>query len=164
MRKLESSRNWNWVDLRRIAVTSAAGVLGSRQDAEDAAQEALVRAWRAQATCHATPAPWLRRIARNEALRLAASLSERQLLEAPGVNPAEMHRTEPERGPAPAAGNDRLTAALQELPDTDRDLIRLRYVNDLQYSTIAEQLELPLGTVKVRLHRLHTHLRKAAAQ
>lgn len=161
---MESSRNWNWVDLHRIAVTSAAGVLHSRQDAEDAAQEALVRAWRAQASCQATPAPWLRRIARNEALRLAASVSERQLREALGVNPPEMYMTEPGDDPAQRSEHDRLTAALQELPDIDRDLIRLRYVNDLQYSTIAEHLEMPLGTVKIRLHRLHTRLRKAAAQ
>jgi DNA-directed RNA polymerase specialized sigma24 family protein len=35
-------------------------------------------------------------------------------------------------------------------------------VEDLQYSAIAERLDLPLGTVKVRLHRLHARLREAA--
>jgi len=41
-----------------------------------------------------------------------------------------------------------------------RELVWLRYVEDLEYSIIAERLELPLGTVKVRLHRLHAALRQ----
>jgi RNA polymerase sigma factor (sigma-70 family) len=53
-------------------------------------------------------------------------------------------------------------ATLRGLPPRDAELVRLRYVEDLQYSVIAERLDLPLGTVKIRLHRLHKRLRKVA--
>lgn len=53
-----------------------------------------------------------------------------------------------------------LEAALQRLSDRDRQLIRLRYEEDMTQTAIANRLALPEGTVKVRLHRARHKLRR----
>jgi RNA polymerase sigma-70 factor, ECF subfamily len=134
-------------------------VLRSRDDAEDAAQEAILRAWRARTHCAGAedPCPWVGRIAHNEALRLGARISAQRRAEGAVLNEAQGSPSEPNRTPEAAAGT--VVKALAGLPPSDRELVRLRYVEDLHYSTIAERLSLPLGTVKVRLHRIHCRLR-----
>ena len=51
--------------------------------------------------------------------------------------------------------------ALSNLPDSDRELLELRYGADLTQSAVAERAGIPEGTVKVRLHRLRNQLRIA---
>jgi RNA polymerase sigma-70 factor (ECF subfamily) len=133
-------------------------VLGSRQDAEDAAHEAVVRAWRARSRCTRGDDPrcWVAQIARNEALRMGGRLSRRRAVEGTALDDV----AEPASDASPDLDDGALPEALQTLVPRDRELLRLRYVEDLQYSIIAERLELPLGTVKVRLHRLHAALRQ----
>jgi RNA polymerase sigma-70 factor (ECF subfamily) len=149
----------DWAELRRAAVKAAQQVLDSRQDAEDAAQEAVARAWRSRGRCEAADNPrnWVARVARNEALRIGGRLSTRRRLE--GALPDDAR--EPADDGPDAETADSLHDALRKLPIRDRELVTLRYVEDLQYSIIAERLGLPLGTVKVRLHRLHAALREA---
>ncbi len=53
-----------------------------------------------------------------------------------------------------------LHAALDRLEESDRRLLMLRYREDLTQATIAELLEIPEGTVKVRLHRARDKLRR----
>ena len=153
---------WDWEELRQSALSTSLQVLRSRHDAEDAAQEAILRAWRAQARCKGTecPVPWIGRIARNEALRLGARLSVRQRAEGVGLEDVCQRVTD---GSAPSGVTPETAVldAVGNLRGSEAELVRLRYVEDLEYSTIAERLDLPLGTVKVRLHRLHTRLRKA---
>ena len=48
---------------------------------------------------------------------------------------------------------------LLELDAPDRELLRLRYEEDLTYAEIARRLRTPVGTAKVRLHRLKERLR-----
>ena len=48
--------------------------------------------------------------------------------------------------------------ALSGLPPKERDLIRLTHYVGLTHSQIAERLELPIGTVKTRIHRAHRRL------
>lgn len=52
--------------------------------------------------------------------------------------------------PAPEQGN--IAAALQDLSDERREVITLRFVDDLSMQEIADALQIPLGTVKSRLH------------
>lgn len=54
-----------------------------------------------------------------------------------------------------------LHAAIASLDERDRQLLMLRYGEDLTQQAIARRLGLPDGTVKVRLHRLRHKLRKA---
>lgn len=53
-----------------------------------------------------------------------------------------------------------LRAALRRLDSSDRRLLRLRYEKDLTQAAIAELLQMPEGTVKVRLHRARDKLRR----
>lgn len=48
---------------------------------------------------------------------------------------------------------------MRDLSPEDRRLLQLRYVADLTQSAVAEQLGMPEGTTKVRLHRLRKRLR-----
>lgn len=128
-------------------------------------QEAFVRAWRKRAACRtpSAPLPWLIQITRNESMRLAARRSRRQATEVPDA--------EPEAVPAPGAEAqlDRaLTSvateqALSTLCEEERNLLRLRYEEDLTQGQVAAALGVPEGTVKVRLHRVRARLRGVAA-
>lgn len=152
------AKELDWDDLRRTAVSAALQVLDSRQDAEDAAQEAVTRAWQSGRRCAAAhnPRQWVARVARNEALRIGGRVSNRRRAESALLGEVG----EAVDDEAVSGTREALHEALRRLPVRDRELVRLRYVEDLQYSIIAERLGMPLGTVKVRLHRLHAALRE----
>ncbi|HLQ65731.1 MAG TPA: sigma-70 family RNA polymerase sigma factor, partial [Candidatus Limnocylindrales bacterium] len=69
-------------------------------------------------------------------------------------------------GPAPDEGlrvewaEERFQTLVGELPEHYRAILHLRYREALSYEEIAETLDIPLGTVKVRLHRAHENLRR----
>ena len=65
------ARTWRWDELRSRCLRETGQILRRREDAEEAAQDALLRAWRQRHQCQALgdPEPWVAQIARNEALR-----------------------------------------------------------------------------------------------
>ena len=154
---------WEWDIARRRCLREARRILRDREDAEEAVQEALIRAWRNKAKCRTpgTPLPWLVQITRNEAMRLAARRRRRQASEFPDERP--------ERTLAPDSELDRMIEsvateqALAILRPDERTLIRLRYEEDLTQGQVAARLGVPEGTVKVRLHRVRARLRGVAA-
>jgi RNA polymerase sigma-70 factor (ECF subfamily) len=153
---------WEWDTARRRCLREARRILRDREDAEEAVQEALIRAWRNQAKCRtpATPLPWLVQITRNEALRVAERRQRRRA--------SEIHDGRPERIHSSDNGLERMLEsvateqALSALRPEDRALIRLRYVEDLTQGQVAARLGVPEGTVKVRLHRARARLRGVA--
>lgn len=136
----------------------------SPPDAEEIAQDALVRAYRALATYPAeriealSLRPWLYQIAvnvwRNRVRR--ARLREVSLegddgataFEAPA--PAE---TQPERQAESNERRQELGALVATLAPRYRVAVVLRHVYELTYPEIAETLEQPVGTVKANVHR-----------
>jgi RNA polymerase sigma-70 factor, ECF subfamily len=123
--------------------------------AEDAAQEALLRAWRMQTRVAVRdPKAWLTRIARNEALRVVSRESVRAGRHA--VADVELVAGEEWEGGV----RDRLVTsiALAALPLPDREVLRLRYLEDLTQTEVAHRLGIPEGTAKVRLHRARKRL------
>jgi RNA polymerase sigma-70 factor, ECF subfamily len=153
-------RDWDWEGLARACHAEVSRVLGRSPDAEDAVQEALARAWRRRADCRTPWAPtgWVRAIARNEALRIV----QRRKVEASLDEEPELAA-----GAAVARASDvadavteRLSVrhALEALPPLDRELVALRYEDDMTQPGIAKKLGLPEGTVKVRLHRIRARL------
>ena len=159
----QEAPGWEWETARRRCLREARRILRDREDAEEAVQEALIRAWRNQAKCRtpATPLPWLVQITRNEALRLAERRQRRRA--------SEVHDERPDRNPSSENGLERMLEsvateqALSVLRPEDRTLIRLRYVEDLTQGQVAARLGVPEGTVKVRLHRVRARLRGVAA-
>jgi RNA polymerase sigma-70 factor, ECF subfamily len=137
-------------------------VLRDPEAADEAAQEAMTRAWRQRAKCHnpAAPGPWVAQIARNEALRLWQREQRRMA-----------HSAEVEEDPASGEPlEDQMIRrvsvhqALQTLTDEERQLVSLRYESDLAHPAIAKELGLPEGTVKVRLHRIRKRLATLIAE
>jgi RNA polymerase sigma-70 factor (ECF subfamily) len=123
--------------------------------AEDAAQEALLRAWRMRTRVAVRdPKAWLTRIARNEALRMVSRESILARRHA-GEDVELLAGVEWERGV-----RDRLAAsmALAALPLPDREVLHLRYLEDLTQTEVAHRLGIPEGTAKVRLHRARKRL------
>jgi RNA polymerase sigma-70 factor (ECF subfamily) len=66
---------------------------------------------------------------------------------------------EPSPEPLPPVDPDKLQEALNELPEVFRTPVILYYFEEFSYRAIAEQMELPLGTVMSRLARARAHLR-----
>ena len=75
-----------------------------------------------------------------------------------------LEAVEPGRGPDAQLGlgqsAERFDALVGELPEHYQAILYLRYREDLSYDEIADSLSVPLGTVKVRLHRAHEILRR----
>jgi RNA polymerase sigma factor (sigma-70 family) len=65
--------------------------------------------------------------------------------------------------PESESGDDRLAELVAGLPDELREVVVLRFGRDLALEEIAAELELPLGTVKSRLHRALAQLRDRLA-
>jgi RNA polymerase sigma-70 factor, ECF subfamily len=134
-----------------------------RPEAEEAVQEALVRAWRLSKGCRAPemPLPWVLKITRNEALRLIQRRARRIDREVPDSVPAA-----PTEDGELAMATTRLTVqqALLDLGDGDRRVLRLRYDEDLTQAEVARRLGMPEGTVKVRLHRARRRLRESLGE
>ena len=154
---------WEWDIARRRCLREARRILRDSDDAEEAVQEAMIRAWRNRGSCRtpAAPLPWLVQITRNEALRLAAHRSRRRASEVTGPEPDRMVG---DPGLDRALESVATEQALSVLRPDERTLIQLRYVEDLTQGQVAKRLGVPEGTVKVRLHRARARLRGAAAE
>ena len=130
---------------------------GTAADAEDLTQEAFCKA-QAQLGTLRDPdraKPWLFSILRNAYLHRARSdRAHKQVsLDAVGDLPDDPPPDVPEVEP------ERLQQALAELPEGFRTPVILFYFEDMSYRDIAEQMDLPIGTVMSRLARAKAHLR-----
>lgn len=124
-------------------------------EAEDIAQDALLRAWRRRSTLRdsASRNQWLATIVRNEAFRQHARVR-------PDPTAAiEFHEGAEDEQVLAAVESADLHAALELLSKRDRELLEMKYEEDLTQATIARRLGIPEGTVKVRLHRARNKLR-----
>lgn len=146
--------------------TIALRLLGDRRDAEEVAQDALVRAYRAiggyppERVLALRLRPWLASIAVNLARNRRRRLEDRQppnqlepMLDA-GFDP-----TTDDRRTLPGAVADRretqreLAFALLRLSPAVRAAIVLRHVDGLSVAEVAEALDRPEGTIKAQVHR-----------
>jgi RNA polymerase sigma-70 factor, ECF subfamily len=130
-----------------------------RIEAEEAVQEALIRAWTRRHACQSpeTPLPWILEITRNESRRMLAHRTRhRDPIGAESV-PCELEAEDQDL--ATATTRVALEQALARLRDADRHVLRLRYGDDLTQADVALRLGIPEGTVKVRLHRARRRLR-----
>lgn len=134
-------------------------MLGHAQDAEDAAQESFVRAFRSLRGYDRSRAfrPWLLAIAGNRCrTMLAARRGNRQ------AQPLLMDVADdapPESGARQLA--EELELALVSLREEYRQAFLLLHQQQLSYAEIAEQLECPVGTVKTWVHRARQELVRA---
>jgi RNA polymerase sigma-70 factor (ECF subfamily) len=137
-----------------LAYRVARGVLRNTHDAEDVAQEALLRAYRRfdRLRDPSRFRGWLVRIAFRLALDRARSAKRREV--------RETQWAQPERRPAPRTAEDLAASsefqahfdrALDELPEKLRLVLLLCAMEGHTMEEVAEMLALPIGTVKSRL-------------
>jgi RNA polymerase sigma-70 factor, ECF subfamily len=152
----DQSESWDWDEVHRTCLRFAFRYAKNRTEAEDIAQDSVVRAWRKRDKLRNSEArkSWLGTIVRNEALREFARKRP-----APSDTIEVAHGSDDERVLATVERAD-LHAALDRLNQRDRQLVRLRYDEDMTQEAIAHRLGIPLGTVKVRLHRVRAKLRR----
>lgn len=150
-----------------IAFRTAYLVTANAADAEDAAQQAFVKAWRALGRFRpgAPFRPWLLQIVANEARNRRRTAGRRGAL---ALRAAHAHGSggaapSPEDTVVAQAESAALLAAVERLSDDHRDVVALRYFLDLSEEEAAEVLGVPRGTVKSRLARALDRLREEVA-
>lgn len=136
--------------------TVARSMTGDRELVAEIVQQTFVKAWRAAASFDVTRdlAPWLYTIAR----RTAVDVLRREMQPTRGDH-------EPETDAAVTTISFERTweihevrRALDELPDGEREVVRLGHLVGLSHPEIAERLGVPVGTVKSRSARAHKRL------
>ena len=145
-----------------VAVRTAY-VISPDGDAEDAAQEAFVKAYAALGRFRpgAPFRPWLLSIVANEARNRRRSSGRRAGLALRAAEDRPLGDAAPSPESAVLANETRaaLLAAVNALRDEDREVIGARYFLDLSEAETADTLGIPRGTVKSRLSRALERLR-----
>ena len=146
-----------------IAFRVACLACGSAADAEEAAQEGFVKAWRALPRFRpgAPFRPWLLAIVANEARnrRRAAGRRAGLALRAAEIAEREAPGPSPEAQVLTGARRDALLAALADLDERDREVLTCRYLLELSEEETAAALNCRRGTVKSRTSRALGRLR-----
>jgi RNA polymerase sigma factor (sigma-70 family) len=151
-----------------LMVRAAYLVTGSTHEAEDAAQEAFVKAFGAIGRFRrgAPLRPWLLRIVTNEARNRRRSSSRRSGLQ---IRVAEDRRLSGDAAPSPETAavererHDRLLAAVNGLGEGERLAVAYRYFLGLDEEETAKALGVARGTVKSRCSRALGRLRSELA-
>jgi RNA polymerase sigma-70 factor (ECF subfamily) len=146
-----------------VAFRTAVLITGSADEAEDASQEALTKAYYALSRFRsgAPFRPWLLQIVANEARnrRKAAGRRAALSLRADSGTIAGTGEPAPEAAAEAAETRAALLQAVNELREEDRLVIACRYFLDLSEQETSATLGIPRGTVKSRLSRALGRLR-----
>jgi RNA polymerase sigma-70 factor (ECF subfamily) len=135
-------------------------VLGNPGLAEEATQQAFVKAWRGADSLdeNREMGPWLATIARRVAIDVYRSEAHRSADPLESVAPA--HPALMSRPESADAVYDiwEVRRAVTELPPEEREIVRQQHFEGLTQAAIAQRLKLPAGTVKSRSFRAHKRL------
>lgn len=149
----------------RVALGLACRILRNPQDAEETVQEAFLSVWRKAAMFDGTRGStrtWVLAAVRNRAIDTIRARKRRPLMDRPG---AEVHDAECDVAATAVASVDRecVIEALASLSLAQRNALELAYFGGFSHTEIAEQLHVPVGTVKGRLRLALDHLRLTLA-
>jgi RNA polymerase sigma-70 factor (ECF subfamily) len=139
---------------------------GDIQIAEDAAQEAFIRAW-VNLPGFQPLAPfrnWVYRIAVNTALDTLRKKPEERIENSEGMVILSEKNPSPETAYIEKEQADFLQSAVKALPEASRAVLVLREYGELTYTEIASVLEIPVGTVMSRLNYARTRLRETLSE
>lgn len=159
----------------RLLFRTARSILRSDAEAEDALQEAYLRAWRALASfrSEARLSTWLVRIVINEALgrrrrRGAQVLAFDATTDLADVSMEEVMEGNPDDRPDRAAMRTEVRALMEAridaLPEVFRTVFMLRAVEEMDVDEISAALDLPEATVRTRFFRARGLLREGLAR
>lgn len=138
---------------QKQAASHASAILGSREDALDAAQEAFIDAFRSLRNFDKSRPfyPWFYVMLRNRCYKMAARKRETESIDETVI----VASSSPVRDEEAVA----LEEALISLDREDREIVTLKYFDGLTYDELAEQLQIPKGTVMSRLFHARRKLR-----
>ncbi len=147
-----------------IAARTAYLITRDASDAEEAAQDAFVKAYQALGRFRegAPFRPWLLRIVANEAINRRKSAGRRSTVELTEAfeRPLDDSAASPEAAALESETRRTVLAALARLREEDRLIISYRYFLDLSEAEMADALGVARGTVKSRLSRAMARLRE----
>ncbi len=148
-------------------------MVGNEADAQDLAQEAFVRSWRALGSFQFSSqfSTWLYRLTSNICIDFLRAQKKRThvsltVLQDDAQQQWDMpdHRPLPEEQMMAAEEHEALANAIASLDPEYRQVLILRIINDCSYQQISEIMGIREGTVKSRLSRAREQLRKKLAQ
>ena len=147
------------------AMLRLAAVYVGPADAEDAVQEAAMRAWQAWPTLRDQSAvrPWLLQITMNVCRHWRRGLKGQQQAHLQALPDNDSHLLallDLDPGTSDHTGALDLRAAVNALPDDLRGVVLLRFYGGLNATEIGSALSIPAGTVRSRLHRALTLVRE----
>jgi RNA polymerase sigma factor (sigma-70 family) len=143
-------------------------MVGNVEDARDLTQEAFVKVFRAldQFDLNRSFSFWINKIATNVAIDFLRKRRMRLVsIHADPEDPDRPALDLVDGGPSPHQNleeirqRESLAALIERLAPHYRVVVHLRHIQQRSYDEISELLDLPLGTVKARLHRAHNQLR-----
>lgn len=149
-------------------INLAYGMMGDRHEAEDIAQEAFVRAYKALPRFErkAKFSSWLYQIALNlcrdrlKARSRHAKSAEEETLEGLDADP----RDEATQAILQVELSDKMREAINDLPVLYRESFVLRHLQGLDYADVAAITQVPADTVRVRAYRAREMLRQSLAK
>jgi RNA polymerase sigma-70 factor (ECF subfamily) len=145
-----------------LAFRTAFVIAGDAADAEEAAQDAFVKAHRALGRFRRGEPfrPWLLTIVANEARNRRRTRGRRAGLALRAAAEPQATAEEPEEAALATERRERLLTAVERLRDDDRDILACRYFLELSEDETAAALGIARGTVKSRAHRALARLQE----
>ena len=136
---------------------------GNAYDADEAAQEAFVAAWRALPNFRgdAKFSTWLYRLTTNAAIDVMRREKRHQTVGDGEMIDLADDADSPQETVERTEQQEAVQKALATLSEEYREVLLLRYMEELDYAEIAEVLQLPSGTVKSRINRAKAALKAA---
>ena len=153
-------------DMRDELVSTLLYLLGNREDAQDAAQEAFIKCWRTQETLPDVQnlRAWIFRVGLNTAKDMQRSAWSRKARPFLTDETMLVGREEPAADQLEGREDmDRLRAALLDLRSDEKEVFLLRQNGGFTYEEIAEMRKAPVGTVKTQMRSALMKLRKVLA-
>lgn len=154
---LEASYEATFADLHRRAQRAAHVIVGDRDLACDVAQEVMFRAYRRWPRIHSYSAPWVTRVATNEALSHLRSSGRRSIREQANAPAESLDATI--SAVAQAALRADLTDELARLPRRQREVLVLRHLYGFSADETARAMGVSVGSVKSHSDRARTTMR-----
>lgn len=158
------------VDNQNRVYSLALRMLGDPEDAQDAAQEAFLNAWRALPSFkgESSFSTWVYRLTSNACIDCLRRRRRRREVETDSLpaleeeknwEPAD-RRSDPALQTEGRMAREAVDQALEALPPHQREILLLRELSGLSYQEIGQALKLDLGTVKSRIARARLALKK----
>jgi RNA polymerase sigma-70 factor (ECF subfamily) len=142
---------------QKEAFGHAAAILGNIDDTYDAVQDAFLDAFRTLEKFDVSRRfyPWLYTILRNHCFKIIDSRKSQK-----GIEKGELNLLAAPSDSISKAETEIVEQALLELTPQFREILTLKHLDGLSYETIAERLDIPVGTVMSRLYHARLKFRE----